>query len=207
LKDDFPGGKKRSLYGGMRIRILPGQYFDQESGLHYNYHRYYDPRTGRYLRADPIGLLGGINLYSYVLNDPVNIVDPLGLYNPVKGVVSILNAANAGRLYRNGILRLATAAGLVETGIGTPGSIVTGAVGAWNIKSGMTAQRRSLILSYEAFQEDWSEASWKNIYGLLPYGEQYDDPCEPGFIDFWTDKIKGWYNAPIEFFGEIGTLF
>jgi RHS repeat-associated protein len=58
---------------------FPGQYYDTETGLHYNYHRYYDPKTGRYLTADPIGIDGGINLFVYVLNDPVNSVDLLGL--------------------------------------------------------------------------------------------------------------------------------
>jgi hypothetical protein len=47
--------------------------------LHYNYHRYYDPTIGRYLRADPIGLTGGINVYFYVKNNPVNMVDLDGL--------------------------------------------------------------------------------------------------------------------------------
>ena len=56
-----------------------GQYYDQETRLHYNYHRYYDPRTGRYLRADPIGLAGGINLYWHVQNNPINFIDPFGL--------------------------------------------------------------------------------------------------------------------------------
>ncbi|MDP4537656.1 RHS repeat-associated core domain-containing protein [Alkalimonas collagenimarina] len=55
-----------------------GQYFDQESGLHYNHFRYYDPTTGRFISQDPIGLLGGINHYQYAPNH-INWIDPLGL--------------------------------------------------------------------------------------------------------------------------------
>ena len=58
---------------------FPGQYYDPETGLHYNWHRYYDPETGRYLTPDPIGLAGGINLYGYTLNNPINKIDPKGL--------------------------------------------------------------------------------------------------------------------------------
>ncbi len=60
---------------------LPGQYYDSETGFHYNWHRYYDPQTGRYMRPDPIGLEGGINLFGYVQQNPVNFIDPMGL-NP-----------------------------------------------------------------------------------------------------------------------------
>lgn len=75
-----PGGKKQ-LFGGAKIRIIvfAGQYYDSETGLHYNYHRYYDPKIGRYLKSDPIGLSGGSNLYSYVYNNPANVIDPYGL--------------------------------------------------------------------------------------------------------------------------------
>ncbi|PFG24460.1 RHS repeat-associated protein [Pseudomonas lurida] len=55
-----------------------GQYFDQESGLHYNRHRYYNPDVGRYLTPDPVKLAGGINAYLYVPN-PTGWIDPLGL--------------------------------------------------------------------------------------------------------------------------------
>ncbi|SFQ84873.1 RHS repeat-associated core domain-containing protein [Pseudomonas sp. NFIX49] len=55
-----------------------GQYFDDESGLHYNRHRYYDPDVGRYLTPDPVKLAGGLNQYQYVPN-PTGWVDPLGL--------------------------------------------------------------------------------------------------------------------------------
>ncbi|MBH0368953.1 DUF6531 domain-containing protein [Salmonella enterica] len=58
---------------------LPGQQYDEESGLYYNRHRYYNPGQGRYITQDPIGLKGGWNLYQYPLNPVVNI-DPLGLW-------------------------------------------------------------------------------------------------------------------------------
>ncbi|SUI07971.1 RHS family protein [Salmonella enterica subsp. enterica serovar Dublin] len=63
---------------------LPGQQYDEESGLYYNRHRYYNPGQGRYITQDPIGLKGGWNLYQYPLN-PVTGTDPLGLKVTFKG--------------------------------------------------------------------------------------------------------------------------
>ena len=62
-----------------RLR-LPGQIVDEETGLHYNWHRYYDSEIGRYVTEDPIGFVGGYpNLYLYSTSDPINHYDPKGL--------------------------------------------------------------------------------------------------------------------------------
>ncbi|WP_181414276.1 RHS repeat-associated core domain-containing protein [Frischella perrara] len=72
---------------------LPGQYFDEESGLHYNRHRYYDPHCARYISQDPIGLAGGENAYSYVAN-PITWIDPLGLNEVCPGTVNTTQAGD-----------------------------------------------------------------------------------------------------------------
>jgi len=73
-----------SREGSLRERcvaILPGQYFDAETGLHQNRYRDYDPGLGRYLQSDPIGLRAGVSTYGYVRQNPLGTIDPLGLYS------------------------------------------------------------------------------------------------------------------------------
>ncbi len=75
-----PADENPSSLGAFDLPLrLPGQYFDKETNLHYNYFRDYDPSIGRYGESDPVGLRGGLNTYAYVGGSPLSGEDPLGL--------------------------------------------------------------------------------------------------------------------------------
>ena len=75
--DAFGGG---SPSGAATVNLrMPGQFYDAESSLFYNWNRYYNPATGRYISSDPIGLEGGINTFLYAAASPVMRIDLLGL--------------------------------------------------------------------------------------------------------------------------------
>jgi RHS repeat-associated protein len=72
--------ENRRVYDGVASgRRYPGQYYDAETGLNQNAFRDYDPKTGRYPEADPIGLAGGINVFTYSFDNPISSFDPNGL--------------------------------------------------------------------------------------------------------------------------------
>ena len=94
-----PFGDNAIITGaGTNNQRFPGQYFDQQTGFSYNYFRYYQASVGRYLTSDPIGLLGGINPYSYVANHPVNLTDYYGLFTDAAGGVAIVSTLTGSAL-------------------------------------------------------------------------------------------------------------
>jgi RHS repeat-associated protein len=97
--------------------ILPGQYFDKETGLHYNYFRDYDPSTGRYVQSDPIGLQGGINTYTYVAENPLSYSDPQGLFVDTTGAYTGASAAATAT---------GTSVGVAAAGVGVAAAVGVG---------------------------------------------------------------------------------
>jgi RHS repeat-associated protein len=90
--------------------------FDSETGLYYIRARYYDPQLGRFISEDPIGLLGGINLYAYAWNDPINARDPSGMGNPVGIAVGGLSVVARAALVAAMASALAIAARDIQQG-------------------------------------------------------------------------------------------
>jgi RHS repeat-associated protein len=82
---------------------FPGQIFDGQVGVHYNGFRDFDPATGRYVESDPVGLMGGVNTYLYVLNDPLAFFDSTGLlctYSQSSGLMTCADAIT-GQVYEH----------------------------------------------------------------------------------------------------------
>ena len=74
-----PWGSVHSTTGALADdRRFPGQWYQLEAGLHYNWHRHYDPTIGRYSQADPLGFVDGQSGYGYAKGQPIEYVDPDG---------------------------------------------------------------------------------------------------------------------------------
>ena len=127
---------------------FPGQQFDANLGLHYNYFRTYDPATGRYLETDPIGLAGGPNLYAYANGNPVRYSDPTGEIVPlacgagglIGGVVTgVGDAMSSGFSWKH--VGIAMGVGCAA---GAAASLAPGIIGAGLLGAGANAAQYAL---------------------------------------------------------------
>jgi RHS repeat-associated protein len=82
-----PFGGVHVSTGTLPTARFPGQWFQSESGLHQNWMRDYDPTTGRYLQADPLGLVDGASMYGYVGQKPLMYIDPTGEFGLLGGAL------------------------------------------------------------------------------------------------------------------------
>lgn len=131
-----PFGEAYSETGSVtQLARFPGQRLDEGSGLHYNWHRYYDPSLERYISADPIGQIAGPNLYTYAGNNPTNQSDPLGLYTLKLGNYGAAGAGVGGQSQAALAVDTSGDVGLVLT---QSAGLVGGAAGSVGLVGGIS---------------------------------------------------------------------
>ncbi|ATQ79253.1 type IV secretion protein Rhs (plasmid) [Massilia violaceinigra] len=174
---------------------MPGQYYDRSTNLFHNYHRDYDPQTGRYIQSDPIGLAGGINTYAYVGGNPVSSIDPAGLadytydfsiyskQNPVLQLWNVTAEKLADTL--RGPDYVSASANLY---------IVSGGV-AMNLHNGNVYAQGSLLRSYPAPS------------GKLGFCAVAGSIVGSGVDGAQTDSFLGGAGNQIGYFAPVGTPF
>ena len=161
--DEDPDGDQQNVVNNVRF---PGQYFDEETGLHYNQFRYYDPDTGRYLREDPFDLLrltarldplliriGLTNQYVYTWNNPINWFDSTGLVNEANILRQFPGFTNA----------------FPNSEIGAYGDIVVGSIALAVAEATATAAAVSLLAGPEFIPLTMVLIEWFITSSMIAY--------------------------------------
>ncbi|PPC75475.1 hypothetical protein C4K68_20390 [Pokkaliibacter plantistimulans] len=193
---DVWGHASVSLHSVANPLRLQGQYEDEESGLHYNSYRYYDPHSGRYISQDPIGLLGGLNPYRYGPN-PLSWIDPLGLCaEAIEDIAG--NGTDPGLLASGGSLLLdmipglgtLKAVGQAITGtdwvtgesVDRSGELIGAAMSIIPFGRVLSKGKKALDIAEEAARklknaEDWLKAGDKVATRAAQFMKKYKVPC------------------------------
>jgi RHS repeat-associated protein len=143
---------------------FPGQYHDDESGLHYNLHRYYDPDTAAYLTPDPLGLVASPNDHSYVPN-PLTFADPLGLYEKQvtqQAIDHVVNGEVKDGKFGGWHMHPDQTGGIPEDRF-IKGDLVKNADGSWKAPGGVGARfpdapdLAKVSIDHNFFPESWDK--------------------------------------------------
>jgi RHS repeat-associated protein len=169
---------------------FPGQWFQSESGLHQNWMRDYDPTTGRYLQADPLGLVDGASVYGYVRQSPLSLTDPTGecpwcavvVAAAVAGAVSVAIDASIA-WYLDECYTLEDAA--ISFGFG---AAFSSAGYAWKgVRWGY--KEFSHAVPWRAYKNAPFGKGFENSF-LRPLNGNYVTPYTHAMTDYWR-RIKG----------------
>lgn len=171
-----------------------GQQFDEETGLHYNRFRYYDPVVGRFVSQDPIGLLGGSNLFQYAPN-PADWIDPLGLsngksvcpcdceINPVTGKPKGTLQKLAQKIREAGKHKPAINQRTIAVGQDESGNLLAGSSNGFDAGQREMADKLGIRRVPTSKGLHAEENLMKCVTGLKSVGTSKRDPCGPSEHD------------------------
>ena len=173
--------------------------FTESENLYYMRARYYDAEVGRFISEDPAGFVDGPNLYAYVGGNPSMLVDPSGLgaegeVNLLKATVGTVNMVRGTVGMASGVAVL-TGSAAVAPIIG-PLAAPAAAVGSVQVAFGYANLNRGAGQFSESLTDNVG-ATPKNLLGLAPFGQEFDDIGEPGAFEYFGNQANKFVTQPV----------